>query len=395
MGIILDFDAAGPVLRRTDADQIARYTVGARAHFALDAQWDGRTITAAWESDGATTATGPMPVTDGTCEIPWEAVRGTWTRVFLTGTLSADDVLTTNSVNVWVLQNSSLSATPPEQPTQTLYDQMVAYAAAIDQQSSTAAQAATSAASSAQASEQAATTAAADLAEFHTELGGKADLVDGLVPAAQLPSFVDDVLEYPTLADFPATGENGKIYVALDANKTYRWGGTAYVFLGGDLAIGETDSTAFRGDHGKTAYDHSQATGNPHGTTPTDIGLVPLAKTVYGDSDYGGTLSADLDTITHNGFYTCYTGTPGLSAEMTALGISWHVLHENSNVGIDGALQTATGFSSASVIEYKRLKVGGTWGAWAKSLASSAVHAIESVTALPASPTATTLYLVG
>ena len=108
MGIILDFDAAGPVLRRTDADQIARYTVGARAHFALDTQWDGRTITAAWESDGATTATGPMPVTDGTCDIPWEAVRGTYARVFLTGTLSADDVLTTNSVNVWVLQNSNL-----------------------------------------------------------------------------------------------------------------------------------------------------------------------------------------------------------------------------------------------------------------------------------------------
>lgn len=51
----------------------------------------------------------------------------------------------------------------------------------------------------------------------------------GKVPSAQLPSFVDDVLEFADLASFPATGETGKIYVALDTNKTYRWSGSAYV----------------------------------------------------------------------------------------------------------------------------------------------------------------------
>lgn len=51
----------------------------------------------------------------------------------------------------------------------------------------------------------------------------------GKVPAIQLPSFVDDVLEYANLAAFPVTGENGKIYVALDSNKTYRWSGSAYI----------------------------------------------------------------------------------------------------------------------------------------------------------------------
>lgn len=60
-------------------------------------------------------------------------------------------------------------------------------------------------------------------------LSGKADLVDGKVPASQLPSFVDDVLEYEDLAHFPQEGENGKIYVALDSNLTYRWSGTAYI----------------------------------------------------------------------------------------------------------------------------------------------------------------------
>ena len=51
----------------------------------------------------------------------------------------------------------------------------------------------------------------------------------GKVPSAQLPSFVDDVLEYANLAGFPWTGETGKIYVALDTNKTYRWSWSAYV----------------------------------------------------------------------------------------------------------------------------------------------------------------------
>lgn len=62
----------------------------------------------------------------------------------------------------------------------------------------------------------------------------------GKVPAAQLPSYVDDVLEYANLAGFPATGEAGKIYVALDTNKTYRWSGSAYVEI--SASPGTTDS---------------------------------------------------------------------------------------------------------------------------------------------------------
>lgn len=62
-----------------------------------------------------------------------------------------------------------------------------------------------------------------------TALNGKASLVDGKVPAAQLPSYVDDVLEYANLASLPVTGESGKIYVALDSNKVYRWGGSSYL----------------------------------------------------------------------------------------------------------------------------------------------------------------------
>ncbi len=96
----------------------------------------------------------------------------------------------------------------------------------------------------------------------------------GKVPSSQLPSFVDDVLEYDSQSAFPSTGETGKIYIAKDTNKTYRWGGTGYTEISPSLALGETSATAYRGDRGKTAYDHSQVTsGNPHNVTKSDVGL--------------------------------------------------------------------------------------------------------------------------
>ena len=58
-----------------------------------------------------------------------------------------------------------------------------------------------------------------------------ATLVGGTIPVVQLPSYVDDVVEYASLAAFPATGESGKIYVAKDTNKTYRWAGSVYIFI--------------------------------------------------------------------------------------------------------------------------------------------------------------------
>ena len=103
----------------------------------------------------------------------------------------------------------------------------------------------------------------------------KADLVNGQVPASQLPSYVDDILEYPNLLSFPSEGESGKLYVDLEYNLTYRWSGSIYVEVGKSIALGETDSTAYRGDRGKTAYDHSQATGNAHGTTASQIPNTP------------------------------------------------------------------------------------------------------------------------
>lgn len=137
----------------------------------------------------------------------------------------------------------------------------------------------------------------------------------GKVPASQLPSFVDDVIEgylyngklYKESGHTTEiSGESGKIYVDLSTEKTYRWSGSTFVVISDTLALGETSTTAYRGDRGKAAYEHSQsahartdatkteasatngnlkingnetqvyrhpAGTNPHGTTKADVGL--------------------------------------------------------------------------------------------------------------------------
>lgn len=84
----------------------------------------------------------------------------------------------------------------------------------------------------------------------------------GKIPASQIPGGFDNIEEYDTLKSFPTTGAEGKIYVTKDTNLTYRWTGTKYVEISQSIALGETSKTAYRGDRGKIAYEHSQKTGN-------------------------------------------------------------------------------------------------------------------------------------
>lgn len=121
----------------------------------------------------------------------------------------------------------------------------------------------------------------------------------GKVPSAQLPSYVDDVIEgYLSGGKFyvesahttEITAESGKIYVDLtnDRNITYRWSGTTYVEISKSLALGETSSTAYRGDRGKIAYEHSQvaharadATKTEDSTTNGNIKINGTETVVY------------------------------------------------------------------------------------------------------------------
>lgn len=110
---------------------------------------------------------------------------------------------------------------------------------------------------------------------------------DGKVPSTQLPSYVDDSIEgYLYNGNFYSdanhtiliAAESGKIYVDLSTNRCYRWSGSQYTEISASLALGETSSTAYRGDRGKTAYDHSQQTGNPHNTTLGNLGVTATAS---------------------------------------------------------------------------------------------------------------------
>ena len=142
----------------------------------------------------------------------------------------------------------------------------------------------------------------------------------GTVPQANLPSYVDDVVEVDDYDSLPPTGEAGKIYVDKETNKTYRWGGSAYVEISASLALGETSATAFRGDYGKVAYDHAQAKGSEFATgfykiTTNAEGHVTSATAVTkGDITALGIPSEDTDTT--------YTAGAGLGLSGTEFSIA-------------------------------------------------------------------------
>ena len=120
----------------------------------------------------------------------------------------------------------------------------------------------------------------------------------GKVPSTQLPAYVDDILEFANLASFPATGTSGIIYVALDTNLTYRWSGSGYTEISPSLALGETSATAYRGDRGKTAYDHSQlTTGNPHNVQADEIPFDKTVKNLLAATNIQGAIDELADEV--------------------------------------------------------------------------------------------------
>lgn len=153
---------------------------------------------------------------------------------------------------------------------------------------------------------------------------GVAELdANGKVPTSQLPSYVDDVVEAANFAALPATGETGKIYITLDDNKTYRWGGSAYVEISASLALGDTSSTAFRGDHGKDAYDHSQ-----------DASAISAAV-AEGLYKIGGTAEGHISSLT-----------AVAKSDITGLGIP---AQDTTYTATSGNVGSASGWSAGSI----------------------------------------------
>ncbi len=139
----------------------------------------------------------------------------------------------------------------------------------------------------------------------------------GKVPASQLPSFVDDVLEFANEAAFPAEGEGGKIYVALDNNKTFRWGGTTYVEISAGLALGETQGTAYEGSKGAAnAAAIASHTGN------TDIHVTTENKTAWNakyDKPQTGIPSTDMSEAVQTSLGKADSAIQGVKVNGTAL----------------------------------------------------------------------------
>lgn len=128
-------------------------------------------------------------------------------------------------------------------------------------------------------------------------LSHKADLDEtGTIPEHQLPSYIDEVKAYASSTVFPTTGLDGVIYVDNTENKSYRWAGTTYVQLDSGLTIGETSATAYRGDRGKVAYDHTMLTNNPHNVSKGQVGLGNVENTSDVDKPISNAMQYALDT---------------------------------------------------------------------------------------------------
>ena len=203
---------------------------------------------------------------------------------------------------------------------------------------------------------------------------------NGRIPSSQLPSYVDDVLEYSSQSAFPTTGESGKIYVDHSTNKTYRWSGYSYVEISASLAIGTTATTAFRGDQGKEAYVHSQIkTGNPHRTTKADLGLGNVenksSETIRGELTKANVTAALGYTPPTSDTNTTYSAGTGISLSGTTFSnsgvrsIATGTANGTISVNTDGTtvnvvvkgLGSAAYTNSTAYMSVGQTIDGGTW----------------------------------
>ena len=168
----------------------------------------------------------------------------------------------------------------------------------------------------------------------------------GVIPSSQLPSYVDDVLEYDKKASFPTTGETGKIYVDKLTNLTWRWGGTAYVEISPSIAIGTTSSTAFAGDKGQTAYTHAV-------------------------TNKGSAFANGLYKITTNAEGHVTAATAVQKSDITALGIPG----ENSTYTLAGLVGSTAVGSKVHPIYWNGSKFANTDCTLEKSVPSTAIFA--------------------
>ena len=243
--------------------------------------------------------------------------------------------------------------------------------------------------------------------------GGVATLDNGgKVPASQLPSYVDDVVEYPSASNFPATGESGVIYVATDTNKTYRWSGSAYIELE-NINVNDSDPTLVWGTRSKVGDVagtdlHVKMPGNPvdglaeDANDPGDNDFTvkvgsPSKKVTFARvwnyikgkissvlgltaTNYGGKAATAGTADLANGvaWRSKITDTAGMDAFTDTAGVIAAHFTNNTIPGIvsnDGIVMAFTwnkdyvfqlAVDDQSTAAAVRAKNNGTWGAWTR-----------------------------
>lgn len=184
----------------------------------------------------------------------------------------------------------------------------------------------------------------------------------GKVPANQLPSFVDDVIEgylnagklYKEEAHTSQiNGEAGKIYVDLHTNKTYRWSGSAFVVISDTIALGETSTTAYRGDKGKTAYDHSQAAHAPSNAEKNVIvGVKVNGATISPDSSRNVSITTPTkvsELTNDSGFITATANTASANKLKTPRTIALSGKATGTATSFDGSANVTIPVTSIDV----------------------------------------------
>lgn len=221
-----------------------------------------------------------------------------------------------------------------------------------------------------------------------------ASAITGVIDASHLPSYVDDVIEgYYSSSKFyktknsdgtyatEITGEAGKIYVNLNDNKTYRWSGSAYVVISETIALGETASTAYRGDQGKVAYDHASAHGSAFASglykiTTNAAGHVTAATAVVKADITGLGIPAQDTVYTHpttsGNKHIPSGGSAGQFLKWSADGTAVWAADNNTWNALKGATATAAGSAGYVAAPAKGqqgyfLRGDATWTALTKS----------------------------
>lgn len=183
-----------------------------------------------------------------------------------------------------------------------------------------------------------------------------AALVGGVVPASQLPSFVDDVLEFASLSAFPATGEAGKIYIAINTNGQYRWTGSGYVLL--VASPGTTDAVPEGAINKYWTAARTLATAlaglllnNPVAIAATDSVLVALGK-LQAQVSNRAVKGANSDITSLSGLTTALSiGQGGTGAQTAALARTGLGLKAAAVADILGTVSQSGGVPTGSIVE--------------------------------------------